>query len=260
MEMEMAANENQDSLVAAQFGPQAAAYVASAVHAEGEDLAYLAARLSGRKEARVLDLGCGGGHVAYRVAPEVAQVVAYDLSSDMLAAVEAEARRRGLSNIACVQGSAEILPFADADFDVVLCRFSAHHWPDVPCALREVRRVMKPRGEAIFIDSVAPALPVLDTFLQAVEMLRDPSHVRNYSAAQWQRMAVEAGFSSRIAAIHRLKLDFAAWTQRMNTSAIHVQAIRSLQSRVAVEVRAHFDVGPDGSFTIDVMVLELFGA
>jgi SAM-dependent methyltransferase len=253
----MTGKKDQESLAAAQFGPQAAAYVASPVHAGGADLDHLANVLRGRKDAHVLDLGCGGGHVGFRVAPEVARVVAYDLSSDMLAAVDAEARRRSLSNIVCRQGAAESLPFADAEFDFVLCRFSAHHWPDVPRALREGRRVLKPGGRAIFIDCVAPEQPALDTFLQTFEMLRDPSHVRNYSVAQWREMAAGAGFTPRSAALHRLPLDFASWVARMNTPEIHVQAIRSLQSRVAEEARAYFEITPDGSFTIDVMTLEL---
>jgi SAM-dependent methyltransferase len=256
----MIGQQNQESLAAAQFGPRAAAYVASPVHSQGADLDHIAGFVRGQKKAQVLDLGCGGGHVAFRAAPEVARVVAYDLSSDMLAAVDAEARRRGLANIACVQGPAEKLPFADAEFDFVLCRFSAHHWPDVPRALREARRALKPQGEAIFIDSVAPEQPVLDTFLQTFEMLRDPSHVRNYSVSQWRAMATEAGFTPRRSPVHRLPLDFASWIARMNTPELHAQAIRSLQSRVAEEVRAHFEVAADGSFTIDVITLELSGA
>ena len=254
----MNAKKNQESLAVAQFGPQAAAYVASPVHAEGADLQYLAAVVRGRSDARVLDLGCGGGHVSFHVAPEVARVVAYDLSSDMLAAVDAEARRRGLSNIVRTQGPAETLPFADGEFDFVFCRFTAHHWQDVPRALREARRVLKPGGEAIFIDSVAPALPpVFDTFLQTFEMLRDPSHVRSYSTAEWRRMAEEAGFTPRAVTVHRLPLDFASWIARMKTPDIHAKAIRSLQSRVAEEVRAYFEIASDGSFTIDIMTLEL---
>lgn len=253
----MIAEKNQESLVTAQFGPQAAAYVASPVHAQGEDLDYLVDVVKGQRAACVLDLGCGGGHVSFHVAPQVARIVAYDLSADMLAAVGAEARRRGFSNIACVEGPAEALPFADAEFDFVLCRYSAHHWRDVPRALRETRRVLKPAGKAIFVDSIAPALPVLDTFLQTFEMLRDPSHVRNYSTTEWQRMAADAGFVPQIVVVRRLPLDFASWVARMNTPELHARAIRSLQSRVAEEVRAYFDIRADGSFTIDVMTLAL---
>ncbi len=101
------------NLVASQFGPQAAAYVASPVHAQGEDLQQMAAAVRGMAGARVLDLGCGGGHVSFNVAPHVREVVAYDLSRDMLGAVAATAQARGLANIATQQGTVESLPFPD---------------------------------------------------------------------------------------------------------------------------------------------------
>src|SRR6202034_3488194 len=99
--------KSHETLVAAQFGPRAAAYVASVTHSQGEDLAQLAAMVAGQDQPRVLDLGCGGGHAAFAVAPVARGVVAYDLSQDMLDAVAAEARRRGLGNIATRQGAVE---------------------------------------------------------------------------------------------------------------------------------------------------------
>src|SRR5437867_4115411 len=60
-------------LVTDQFGPRAAAYIASSVHAQGEDLDALEAVVAGQSGAQLLDLGCGGGHVSFRVAPHVAQ-------------------------------------------------------------------------------------------------------------------------------------------------------------------------------------------
>ena len=78
-----------------QFGAQASAYVTSAVHAAGADLDRIGARVRARPGLRVLDLGCGGGHVAFTAAAAGAAVTAYDLSAEMLAAVAAEASRRG---------------------------------------------------------------------------------------------------------------------------------------------------------------------
>ena len=63
-----------------QFGSQAAAYVTSAVHAAGADLDRIGAVIQARPGARVLDLGCGGGHVAFTAAAAGAVVTAYDLS------------------------------------------------------------------------------------------------------------------------------------------------------------------------------------
>ena len=126
-----------DALVASQFGSRASAYVTSAVHAQGEDLRDLAALVTGAAGAHVLDLGCGGGHASFAVAPHVAKVVAYDLSAAMLEAVTAEAAVRGIANLTTRQGPAEALPFADASFDVVITRFSAHHWADMPAGIAD---------------------------------------------------------------------------------------------------------------------------
>jgi ubiquinone/menaquinone biosynthesis C-methylase UbiE len=150
--------------------------------------------LRGHGAARVLDLGCGGGHVSYRAAPHVAKVVAYDLSADMLAAVRHAAAERGLGNIATQAGAAEDVPFPDRSFDFVLSRYSAHHWQDFARGLREARRVLKPGGRAVFADSISPGALLLDTFLQSVELLRDPSHVRSYSRKEWEEALRAAGF------------------------------------------------------------------
>src|SRR5689334_7325403 len=73
--------KNHEALVGDQFGARANAYLTSAVHAQGRDLDALVALASSHRDARVLDLGCGGGHVAFNVAPHVREVVAYDLST-----------------------------------------------------------------------------------------------------------------------------------------------------------------------------------
>src|SRR5580700_5316066 len=74
-----------ESRVAAQFGPRAKAYVESAVHARGPDLDALEVVVSGVRPARALDLGTGGGHVAYLMARHAGSVTASDLSREMLA-------------------------------------------------------------------------------------------------------------------------------------------------------------------------------
>lgn len=248
--------KSHTTLVSDQFGPRAAAYLASGVHAKGEDLDALAKLVEGRKTARVLDLGCGGGHVSYRVAPHVAEVVAYDLSPDMLAAVAKAADERGLANLVTRQGNVEKLPFADAAFDFVLSRYSAHHWQEFHAGLREARRVLNSSGRAVFVDTISPGPALLDTFLQTVEMLRDPSHLRDYSRAEWIAAMSTAGFVVGPATERRVRLEFASWIERMATPTIRVEAIRSLQKEMSADVVKHFQIEADGSFTIDVMSLE----
>jgi SAM-dependent methyltransferase len=222
-------SQTQQDFAAASYGPRAADYVTSAVHAQGPDLDHIETLLAGHGGASVLDLGCGGGHVSYRAAPHVARVVAVDVTPAMLAQVQKTAAARGIANIETQQAPAESLPFAAATFDFVLCRFTAHHWHDLDAGLREARRVLKPGGTAVFIDTVAPASPVLDTHLQTIELLRDASHVRNYTVPEWTAALARAGFTLRSFTQRRLALDFASWTARSRTPPTLAAAIRELQ-------------------------------
>ncbi len=248
---------DHNTKVTEQFGPRAAAYVTSAVHAHGADLEQLAELAQGLPATtRALDLGCGGGHAAFHIAPHVAQVVAYDMSVEMLNAVTRTAADKGLGNIVTRQGAAERLPFPDAAFDLVVSRFSAHHWNDLGAGLREARRVLKPGGQAVFIDAVAPASPLCDTHFQAIELLRDVSHVRDYSHAEWLEALGKAGYIAGIAVPRRLRLDFQSWVARMRTPDLHIGAIRALQAAMPREVADYLELEDDGSFTIDTLTIE----
>jgi SAM-dependent methyltransferase len=232
---------SHEQLVARQFGPRAQAYVASTVHAHGEDLDRLAVLAHGVAPARALDLGCGGGHVALTLAPHAGHVVAYDLADEMLTAVAAVAEERGLSNLQTECGVAEQIPFDDATFDLVVTRFSAHHWRDVVAGVREAARVLRPGGRAVFIDIAGSEKPVLDTHLQAIEVLRDSSHVRDYTPREWRALLGGAGLAIR-----------------SETPELHVRAIRSLQSGASDEVVRAFEIDASGSFTSDVIWLDTY--
>jgi SAM-dependent methyltransferase len=103
---------------------------------------------------RVLDLASGTGEPALTLAERVGpdgEVTATDLVPEMLAAAEDAARARGLRNIRFQQADAEALPFPDAHFDVVTCRFGVMFFPDVGRALGEAWRVLRPAGRAAFV-------------------------------------------------------------------------------------------------------------
>lgn len=244
-----------DDNVVTNFGARATAYLDSKVHASGEDLQQMAALVQGCTDAHVLDLGCGAGHVSFRVAPHVARVTAVDLSAAMLTTVTESARGMGLDNIATQQCPVAALPFADDAVDIVMSRFSAHHWHDVSAGLREARRVLRTGGMLVMADVIAPGNPLADTHLQAVELLRDTSHVRDYSVAEWSALLAAAGFSLTGITTRRLRLEFASWIARMATPPHMATAVRALQAAAPAEVRAHFAIEDDGSFTVDTAVL-----
>src|SRR5260370_2439317 len=165
-----------EKVVEAQFGPRAEAYVESAVHAQGAALDALEAIIGELRPARALGLGAGGGHVSYLMARHAGTVTASDLSQNMLDAVAATARDRGLANIETVQAPAEHLPFDDGRFDFLTCRFSAHHWRDFQGGLGEARRVLNGGAPAAFLPLHSAAPPFFHPHLPApVRSARPPS-------------------------------------------------------------------------------------
>lgn len=241
--------------VAAQFGAVAENYRLSRVHATGEDLVIMREAVGRLANPLVLDAGCGAGHTAVAVAPVAREVIAVDLSPEMLAQVELLAAERGVDNVVVRQGDVEQLPFADSLFDAVVTRYSAHHWPDPAAALREAGRVLKPGGLLLLCDVVAPDAPALDTFLQTVELLRDGSHVRDHSVAQWRTLLAQAGFASSVLAEWVLPLDFERWTRRMATPPDRVAMLRTLLAAAPDEARQAFQIRPHGDFVLFAALL-----
>ncbi len=233
------------SAVQNQFGKVAANYRTSSVHASGEDLQWMVqtAQLTGTE--RVLDAACGAGHTAVTFAPHVREVVALDFTPAMLEQVEQLAAERQLTNISSRSGDVEKLPFEAHSFDLVVTRYAAHHWPHPLTALQEIARVLKPGGQFLLDDTVAPAEPLHDTFMQAVELLRDPSHVRDHSIQQWRALMTEAGFTSSVVRAWDIPLNFESWVERIATPAANVAMLRTLFACAPAEVQNAFKIQPD---------------
>ncbi len=243
---------SHDQTAHAQFDPQARAYLASAVHARGPDLERAAQRVAAFVPAgggSALDVGCGAGHLSFALAPAVARLVAADPSAAMLACVQEVARERGWAHIETAQASAESLPFGDGSFRVVATRYSAHHWTRLEQALPELVRVLEPGGALLVIDVLGDEDALVDTHLQAMELLRDRSHVRNRSASRWQALLHGAGLVDVAHEHWPLRLDFTPWVERMRTPPGRVAMLRTLQQEAPREVQQALRVEADGSFT-----------
>jgi SAM-dependent methyltransferase len=120
-------------MVPAIFGPWA------------EDLLALATPKPGE---RVLDVACGTGVVARLAAQRVGSngtVVGFDLNPGMLAVARAVPPPHG-AQIEWREGNVSAIPFPNATFDLALCQQGLQFFPDRPAALREMRRVLVPRG------------------------------------------------------------------------------------------------------------------
>jgi ubiquinone/menaquinone biosynthesis C-methylase UbiE len=239
-----------------QFAQVAANYRTSSVHAAGSDLQHMVtvAELTGSEN--VLDAGCGAGHTAMAFAPHVQQVVAYDFTASMLEQVNQLAEERHLTNVVTQQGDVENLPFPNAAFDVVVSRYSAHHWPQPLQALHEFHRVLKPDGRVILDDIVSwDDAPVFDTFLQSIELIRDPSHVRDHSPSQWIDMFHRTGFQAQVVSQWSLPLAFDPWVERMRTPTIQTEVLRKLFTGAPAEVQTAFAIQPNQDFSISSAIL-----
>jgi ubiquinone/menaquinone biosynthesis C-methylase UbiE len=107
-----------------------------------------------RPGMNVLDLASGVGDPVLSEAAAVApdgHVTATDLNPAMLAFIEEQAGQRNITNINFREASAEALPFRDADFDALTCRFGIMFFPDLSKSLRECLRVLKPKARATFV-------------------------------------------------------------------------------------------------------------
>lgn len=247
---------NHSDRVVRQFSIRADSYVKSQVHATGDDLTFLSERTKSLNPRNVLDVGAGAGHGSFAVAPYAGKVTALDPSLDMLRVLEKAARDRSIGNIVTREGRAERLPFDNDTFDLVVSRFSAHHWRDPESSLKEMRRVVAPGGSVLIVDSSAPEDPLRDTWLQTIELLRDRTHVRSYRISEWTAMAGKAGLSLRSFEVKRLTLLSAPWLERAATPPECADAIFRLFDEAPDEVRDYLAIGEEYDFTIDIALLE----
>jgi SAM-dependent methyltransferase len=219
----------------------AAAYATSPIHAAGPDLAWLVETLDLTQADRVLDLGCGAGHAGFAVAAAGGIVTAVDTSERMLETARLLADERGLRSYTAVRADVSALPFADSTFDGVISRYSAHHWPDIAAALAEAARVLTTGGCIVVIDTMAPDDPALDTLVNALELLRDPTHGRNLRLDEWRAAFTGAGLEVTSERRWLIVLETVSWFARAQTEPWRADAARALlrtATREAVEALA----------------------
>src|ERR1700704_5793980 len=151
------------------WSERAEAYRQSKPHSQGPDLDLVVEWAAGGRTA--IDVASGGGHVARRLREVGLEVVTCDPAPGMRA------------DVVCF---AEELPFADASFDLAATRVAAHHFSDIEVGVREIARVAAAR--VIVVDNL-----YMGEAAEEADKIRDPSHVRNYTEAQWRQFLSGAG-------------------------------------------------------------------
>ena len=209
-----------------QFGRTAAAYVEATHFSEGQDLQEAARLLQPTLEDNMLDVACGGGHMALYFAPKVRQVVASDLTMQMLKKAQEHIAEEGLvDNVIFREADAEDLPFPAGSFTLLTCRIASHHFSDVPRALREFHRVLRRGGRMVIIDTLMPADPDIAEFFQTMEKMRNPTHVSAYSEEDWRQMIEDAELILQETLIIPKVHDFQEWVKTAGLNRARIQEL-----------------------------------
>jgi SAM-dependent methyltransferase len=186
------------------WSQRAEAYRDSPAHREGPDLDLIVEWSAGA--ATALDVGTGGGHVARRLREAGLQVVTTDPAPGMQPDVVSRS---------------EELPFADGSFDAVVSRLAAHHFDDVGAALNEMARVA---GRTVIV--------VDNTFggdaLEEAERVRDPSHVRCHSVAEWHELFDRAGLVLEDERSLHQRVEIEPWLDRAGCTGVDAERVREL--------------------------------
>jgi ubiquinone/menaquinone biosynthesis C-methylase UbiE len=207
----MPMEETQHEVVRREFGRQASRFGGPGLTLSNRDyLQWIVSQLELSSDAEVLDVAAGTGHLSRAIAPHVRRVVAVDITPEMLAQGRQEAEREGLTNLTFEHGLAEDLPYGTDTFDLVVSRFSLHHFTHPRRPFQEMVRVCRRGGQVAIIDLISPDDPTVAVTYNALERLRDPSHTRALTDAELQQVMQAGG----VTIVHTAGRDVEAHVER----------------------------------------------
>ena len=233
---------NEKESVLHQFGKNAEKYVTSKIHAKGNDLAMVVEIARENQSGDLLDIATGGGHVANALAPLFTNVVALDLTPEMLETAKKFITSNGHTNVSFIQGDALNLPFPNQTFGTVTCRIAPHHFPNVSQFIKEAFRVLKDNGLFILVDNVAPELDEYDHFYNFVEKKRDPSHVRAYKKSEWIAYLEKEGFTIQTFSTFKKTFNFDVWCEMMDVPQQDKEELNAYMNSTSKNLQQHFSI------------------
>jgi len=218
--------------IAEEFARQARTFEAWAEKVDADAGGHFGSALGANARGRLLDVACGPGVVTAALAPNATSVVALDATDEMLAKAKARCVKAGLGNVEFKSGDAEHLPFADEQFDGAVTRAAVHHFAEPRHAINEMFRVLRPGGTIVIADVTSSEITAESELHNAVERLRDPSHVRMLPASVLDAAMRQAGFQALEAATWDIDRELEEWL------AIVSDPVRSDPVRIVVRALA----------------------
>jgi ubiquinone/menaquinone biosynthesis C-methylase UbiE len=241
-----------------EFTKQAVAYSQSPVIADEARLAALVAFAEASPEDEVLDVASGPGLVSLAFAPQVKRVTGVDITPRMLERAEELKRERGVNNVEFRQGDIAALPFPPESFDLVVCRFAFHHFPDPAGVLREMVRVCRPSGRVVVADTLSSEDRMKAAYHNELEGYRDPSHARALSLSELRSLFPACGMPVVKEERGVLEMEFEEWARRTYQSEEHYRRTREMLFACLEEDKADLRVRLEGGaihFTFHTVML-----
>ncbi len=230
--------------VTAEFARQAETFAVWAENVDADVGARFGAALGAAARGRLIDIACGPGVVTAALAPNAAAVVAFDATEPMLAKARARCAKAGIRNVEFKIGDAENLPFAEAEFDGAVTRAAVHHFARPQRAFDEMFRVLRPSGAVVIADVVSSEDADESRLHNAIERLRDPSHVRMLPASELDACVRRAGFCDLEAATWDMDRELDEWLAIVSDPA-RVEPIRIVARTLA-------EAGRDAGFGLSI--------
>ncbi|WP_407308989.1 class I SAM-dependent methyltransferase [Desulfosporosinus sp. SB140] len=227
------------------FGQRALDYRLSSTHGNPVDLERMINLLKPTLDTTALDVATGGGHTALALAKFVNNVMAIDITPEMLSEAKKAALALQMNNIDFKMEDIHSLSFLYEQFDVVVSRFAIHHFSNVQKALSEMCRVLKPGGKFYVLDCSVFDGEESERELNQVELLRDSSHQCSYSPRQWNELLKQLPLKVEHTSLLQEQYQLPQWFDRMSTDQTNRQEIFRVLNGLSEECKSHYSFGPD---------------
>lgn len=204
---------------------------------------------AGRK---ALNVGCGAGHMAVYLAADCGlNVTACDSTPEMVEDTQALAAERGVK-LAVKEHSAEELPYESSSFDVVGSRMAVRHLANPHNFAAEAARVLKMYGHLVIIDGCNyDDHPEVATWLNDLERLRDPSHIKFTRPADWRRWLKPLAMTIQKIDIDPVMMsDLERYMDAAGMDEDRKNQMREMVARAPSMVREVLRVGQEGANTV----------
>jgi ubiquinone/menaquinone biosynthesis C-methylase UbiE len=211
-----------------QFTRQADAFANAPPITDERALDLLVRAAGATREDTVLDVACGPGLVVCAFAADTKHATGIDLTPAMIERARGLQETKGLGNVSWRVGDVLGMPFPDGEFSIVCCRFAFHHFPEPGLVLAEMVRVCRPGGRVAVVDVVASEDSAMAARLNAMDSLRDPSHVRFLPESELRTLYVDAGLPDPAVEHYRLEGDVDSLLTRSFPNAGDDETIRQM--------------------------------